>query len=179
MQDVTAIRDFIKHQYDKENSKSKISIAFLETVRFDPKDRIQNNTNYIPTYQSLNSTDPTKTYVTDDYFALLDDDEGLFVNDLVDIGVVPVSTLEEANILVDKVKQYYDINSFGSWRNDVVFIADDGDANDGNTHMWQADSLANYVADNHKEINIQKFILIIIFRSQRLEAQGRNKLKML
>ena len=25
--------------------------------------------------------------------------------------------------------------------------------------MWQADSLANYVADNHKEINIQKIYL--------------------
>ena len=132
MQDVTAIRDFIKHQYDKENSNLKYLLLFGDGS-FDPKDRIQNNTNYIPTYQSLNSTDPTKTYVTDDYFALLDDDEGLFVNDLVDIGVgrFPVSTLEEANILVDKVKQYYDINSFGSWRNDVVFIADDGDANDG------------------------------------------------
>ncbi len=160
MQDVTAIRDFIKHQYDKENSNLKYLLLFGDGS-FDPKDRIQNNTNYIPTYQSLNSTDPTKTYVTDDYFALLDDDEGLFLNDLVDIGVgrFPVSTLEEANILVDKVKQYYDINSFGSWRNDVVFIADDGDANDGNTHMWQADSLANYVADNHKEINIQKIYL--------------------
>ena len=160
MQDVTAIRDFIKHQYDKENSNLKYLLLFGDGS-FDPKDRIQNNTNYIPTYQSLNSTDPTKTYVTDDYFALLDDDEGLFLNDLVDIGVgrFPVSTIEEANILVDKVEQYYDINSFGSWRNNVVFIADDGDANDGNVHMWQADSLANYVADNHKEINIQKIYL--------------------
>lgn len=160
MQDVTAIRDFIKYQYDKENSKLKYLLLFGDGS-FDPKDRIPNNSNYIPTYQSLNSTDPTKTYVTDDYFALLDDDEGLFVNDLVDIGVgrFPVSTKEEANFLVDKVEQYYNVNSFGSWRNDVVFIADDGDANDGNTHMWQADSLANYVSDNHKEINIQKIYL--------------------
>ena len=83
------------------------------------------------------------------------------LNDLVDIGVgrFPVSTINEANVLVDKVIEYYNFNSFGSWRNDVVFIADDGDANDGNVHMWQADSLANYVADNHKEINIQKIYL--------------------
>ena len=75
---------------------------------FDPKDRIQNNTNYIPTYQSENSTSPTRTYVTDDYFGLLDDDEGLFINDLVDIGIgrLPVSSTLEANILVDKIQQY-------------------------------------------------------------------------
>lgn len=160
MQDVTAIRDFVKKQYDKEDSKLKYLLLFGDGS-FDPKDRILNNTNYIPTYQSLNSTDPTKSYVTDDYFALLDDNEGLFLNDLVDIGVgrFPVSTKQEANTLVDKVEQYYDVNSFGSWRNDVVFIADDGDANDGNTHMWQADSLANYVADNHSEVNIQKIYL--------------------
>ena len=91
----------------------------------------------------------------------LDEDEGLFINDLVDIGIgrFPVATLKEANVLVDKVERYYEKSSFGSWRNDVAFIADDGDANDGNVHMWQADSLANHLADNYDEINIQKIYL--------------------
>ena len=160
MQDVTAIRDFIKFQYDKENSNLKYLLLFGDGS-YDPKTRITNNTNYIPTYQSLNSTHPTLSYVTDDYFGLLDDHEGLFNDDLVDIGVgrFPVSTLSEANILVDKVERYYEVSSFGSWRNDVVFIADDGDALDGNTHMWQADSLANHVADHYDEINIKKIYL--------------------
>ena len=128
---------------------------------YDPKNRIENNTNYIPSYQSVNSTHPTNSYVTDDYFALLDDNEGLFNNDLVDIGIgrLPVSTLTEANILVDKIEQYYKMSSFGSWRNDIVFVADDGDSGDGNTHMWQADSLANHISDNYEEINIQKIYL--------------------
>ena len=70
---------------------------------------------------------------------------------MVDIGIgrFPVSSLEEANVLVDKVEQYYKISSYGSWRNDIAFIADDGDAKDGNTHMWQADSLANHIADDY------------------------------
>ena len=160
MQDVSAIRDFLKYQYDKENSNLKYLLLFGDGS-YDPKNRIENNTNYIPTFQSANSTHPTESYVTDDYFGLLNDNEGLFNNDLVDIGIgrFPVSTLSEANILVDKVEQYYKISSFGSWRNDVAFIADDGDSNDGNTHMWQADSLANYIADNYEEINIQKIYL--------------------
>ena len=160
MQDVSAIRDFLKHQYDKENSALKYLLLFGDGS-YDPKNRVENNTNFIVTYQSANSTHPTQTYVTDDYFGLLDDDEGLFINDLVDIGIgrFPVATLKEANILVDKVERYYEEPSFGSWRNDVAFIADDGDANDGNTHMWQADSLANHLADNYDEINIQKIYL--------------------
>ena len=160
MQDVSAIRDFVKFQYEKNNSKLKYLLLFGDGS-FDPKDRIEDNTNYIPTYQSLNSTHPTKSYVTDDYFGLLDDDEGLFDDDLVDIGVgrFPVATISDANILVDKVEQYYSAASFGSWRNDVVFVADDGDAMDANIHMWQADSLSNIIADNYDEINIQKIYL--------------------
>ena len=160
MQDVSAIRDFLKFQYDKQDSQFKYLLLFGDGS-FDPKNRIANNTNYIPTYQSANSTHPTNSYVTDDYFGLLDDDEGLFNNDLVDIGIgrFPASTTSEANILVEKVERYYESLSFGSWRNDIVFVADDGDAQDGNTHMWQADSLANHVSDNYDEINIQKIYL--------------------
>ena len=160
VQDVSAIRDFLRMLYKRPSSKLKYLLLFGDGS-YDPKDRIANNSNYIPTYQSENSTDPRYSYVTDDYFALLDDDEGLFLNDLVDIGVgrFPVSTLTQANILVDKVEQYYAKESFGSWRNDIAFVADDGDANDGNTHMWQADSLANIVAGNYQDININKIYL--------------------
>jgi len=160
VQDVSAIRDFLRFLYKRTNSKLKYVLLFGDGS-YDPKNRVTDNTNFIPTYQSLNSTHPTQSYVTDDYFALLDDDEGEFNNDLVDIGIgrFPSSTLSQANVLVDKVEQYYAKESFGSWRNDVVFIADDGDAKDGNTHMWQADSLANIVADNYKNININKIYL--------------------
>ena len=80
------------------------------------KDRIPNNTNYIPTYQSVNSTDPTKSYVTDDYFGLLDSHEGLFVNDLIDIGIgrLPVSNLNQANVIVDKIIRYYSNENYGA-----------------------------------------------------------------
>ena len=160
VQDVSAIRDFLRFLYKRSNSKLKYVLLFGDGS-YDPKNRIADNTNFIPTFQSLNSTHPIYSYVTDDYFGLLDDDEGEFNNDLVDIGIgrFPASSLSQANVLVDKVQQYSSKQSFGSWRNDVVFIADDGDANDGNTHMWQADSLANIVADNYKNININKIYL--------------------
>ena len=86
MQDVTAVRDFARMLYKRPNSKFKYLLLFGDGS-YDPKNRIVNNTNYIPTFQSFNSTNPTSTYVTDDYYGLLDDNEGLFVNDLVDIGI--------------------------------------------------------------------------------------------
>ena len=160
VQDVSAIRDFVRMLYKRPSSKIKYLLLFGDGS-YDPKDRVLENTNYIPTYQSINSTHPIYSYVTDDYFGLLDDNEGLFNNDELDIGIgrFPVSTLDDANNLVDKVERYYDKEAFGSWRNNVVFVADDGDSNDGNTHMWQADSLANYIADKYRDVNIQKVYL--------------------
>ena len=160
MQDVTALRDFLRMLYKRPNSKLKYVLLFGDGS-YDHKNRVLNNTNYIPTYQSYNSTHPTLTYVTDDYFGLLDDNEGLFINDLVDIGIgrLPISNSKEANFLVDKIERYYKKESFGAWRNDIVFIADDGDASDGNIHMSQADSLSNIIANNYDEINISKIYL--------------------
>ena len=59
----------------------------METCHMILKDRIQNNTNYVITYQSDNSYSPLNTFSTDDYFDGLDDDEGLFQGDLLDIGI--------------------------------------------------------------------------------------------
>ena len=159
-QDVSAIRNFLRMLYKRQDSKLKYVLLFGDGS-YDPKNRVEDNTNFIITYQSVNSTHKTLSYVTDDYFGILDDHEGLFNNDLVDIGVgrFPVSTLSQANVLVDKVERYYAKESFGSWRNNIAFIADDGDGSDGNTHMWQADSLANIVDDNYNDINIEKIYL--------------------
>ena len=160
VQDVSAIRDFLRMLYKRPDSKLKYVLLFGDGS-YDPKNRVEDNTNFVITYQSVNSTHKTLSYVTDDYFGLLDDNEGLFANDLVDIGIgrFPVSTLAQANVLVDKVERYYAKESFGSWRNDIAFVADDGDGSDGNTHMWQADSLANIVDDNYNDINIEKIYL--------------------
>ncbi len=159
-QDITAIRDFMRMFYKKPASKLKYLLLFGD-ASYDPLNRITNNTNFIPSFQSNNSVSPTQSYVTDDYFGLLDDSEGNFTNDLVDIGIgrFPVQTLTEANDMVDKVKNYNGKMAFGDWRNKVTFIADDGDKDDGNTHMWQADSLANIIDDNYKNINIKKIYL--------------------
>ena len=77
MQDVSAIRDFVKCQYNKENSSLKYLLLFGDGS-FDPKNRTEDTTNFIITYQSDNSINKSQSYITDDYFGLLDSLEGLF-----------------------------------------------------------------------------------------------------
>jgi len=159
-QDITAIRDFLRMFYKEPNNNLKYLLLFGD-ASYDPLNRIPNNTNFVPSYQSANSVSPTNSYITDDFFGLLDDTEGNFANDLVDIGIgrIPVGTLSDANNVVQKIKDYNGKLAHGDWRNKITFVADDGDSEDGNTHMWQADSLANIIDDNYKDLNIKKIYL--------------------
>ena len=159
-QDVAAIRDFFRMLYKRTNSQFRYALLFGDGS-YDNKERVSNNTNYIPTFQSQNSLNPTTSYVTDDFYALLDNNDGDFVNDLIDVGIgrLPVKSLNEANDMVDKVERYYSFETLGDWRNSVTFIADDGDAKDGNLHMLQANNLANYIDTNYQNINIEKIYL--------------------
>ena len=160
MQDASAIRDFLRMLYKRSNSQLKYALLFGDGS-YDNKDRIPNNTNYIPTFQSVQSTNPTQSYVTDDYYALLDDSDGDFVNDLIDVGLgrLPVKTLSEANDMVNKIEDYYSTDALGDWRNSVAFVADDGDQKDGNMFMTQANNHANYIDTNFQNININKIFL--------------------
>ena len=159
-QDVSAIRDFFRMLYKLPNSNFKYALL-LGDGSYDNKNRINNNTNFIPTYQSVNSLHPTLSYVTDDFFVLLDETDGDFINDIVDIGIgrLPVKSLAEANSMVDKVELYYSVDALGDWRNSVTFVADDGDVKDGNQFMNQADNLATYIDTNHQNINLNKIFL--------------------
>jgi hypothetical protein len=160
MQDASAIRDFLRMLYKRPNSQLKYGLLFGDGS-YDNKDRVPNNTNYIPTFQSVQSTNPTQSYVTDDYYALLDDSDGDFVNDLIDIGVgrLPVKNLSEANSMVNKIEDYYSNDALGDWRNSVTFVADDGDQKDGNMFMTQANNHANYIDTNFQNINLNKIFL--------------------
>lgn len=153
-QDVTAIRDFVKHLYDKGPSTLR-ALLLMGKCSYDFKDRTPNNTNYVITYESRNSLHKLQTFSSDDYFTFLESNEGNWGEDPVqnhtlDIGVgrLPVTTKEQAANVVDKII-YYDTNkkSLGAWRKQIVFIADDGSTADGYTslHQYQADQLAQLI----------------------------------
>ena len=174
--EATAIRNFIKMLYKKgENTPDSVQyVLLLGDGSFDPKNRLLNNTNLIPTFQSSNSVKLTSSYVTDDIFGLMDDNEGDYENgDLLDISVgrLPVKSKTQAKNIIDKIFEYYNkydtknvsnnfkkklLNSNGSWKNNIVFIADDEDFNE---HMRQTDILANLVDTSIEKLNIKKIFL--------------------
>ena len=167
-QDVSALRDLAKHLRDKDPSALKAILLFGK-ASYDYKDRIVNNTNFVPTYQSRNSLHPLQTYSSDDYFAFLEDSEGLWSESpaqqhTLDAGVgrLPVTSATEAAYVVDKIIDY-DTNqkTLGSWRKKIVFVADDGNSEDSFTslHQYQADQLASMIEDNFAAFDTDRLFM--------------------
>ncbi len=162
--DPTAIRDFVKMYYDKAGAvvaNRPKYLLLLGAASFDYKNRITNNTNLVPGYESVNSFDPLLTHTSDDFFALLDDADDINMvapAGLLDIGVgrIPARNLADAQLMVQKIIQYYQKASIGPWRNQAVFIADDKDAN---LHLNDAESLVNGVSATDAFINSNKIYL--------------------
>lgn len=164
-QDVSAIRNFIKFRNDNAVAPGTLKyVLILGRGSYDYKDRIQNNTNYVPIYESRNSLHPIYSYSSDDYYTFLDDGEGEweenFIGDHmmdVSIGRIPVTTSFEASDVINKIIIYEtDSRSNGSWRNDIYFVADDGDGVDGIRHANDAEKLSVLVDTSYSNFNIGK-----------------------
>lgn len=174
-QDVTAIRDFVRMLYMRAATQADIPryLLLFGDGSYDNKHRLPSNSNYIPTFQNLNSVGPTESYVSDEYYGLLDDAGGW--DDSSDIGAVdigvgrfPVRTADEAQQMVDKITHYMtrqqpvvnvspcvtdQCSRGGEWRNWLCFIGDDEDSD---IHMSQSDQLATYVDTFYDDFNIDK-----------------------
>ena len=162
-QDVTAIRDLAKYFFDKSPGTLK-SLLLFGKGSYDYKNRVIDNKNFVPIYESRNSLHPLLTYSSDDYVGFLENTEGNWsedpaVNHSLDIGVgrIPVKTMAEAKSVVDKLIRYdSDSKLNGNWRKKMVFVADDGDFN---LHQSDADELAEFVEDNYSEFDVNKIYL--------------------
>jgi hypothetical protein len=166
--DVTAIRDFVKVLYDKSGGTVKALLLFGKGS-YDYKNVLPNNKNFVITYESRNSLHPLQTFSSDDYYGFLENNEGTWPEDpaqnyTLDIGVgrLPVTTAQEAKNVVDKIIAY-DTNkkSLGYWRKKIVFVADDGNTDDGFTtlHQYQADQLAQFIDGREQGIDTRKLYM--------------------
>lgn len=176
-QDITAIRDFMKMLYDRGRTEGYPKYLLLfGNASYDFKERLVNNNNLVPTYESHNSVRPTASFLTDDYFGLLDDGEGRgpdTVLGLIDVAVgrLPVRTYEQAEQVVDKIEAYLTNKeaTFGDWRNTLLIIADDEDRN---THLNQAERLCDRIEENYPLYNVDK-IYFDAYRQNNTPGGGR------
>jgi hypothetical protein len=85
--DPTAIRDFAKMIYDRYPSFNFLLLMGDGSYDYRAILNEQVNDNYVPVYETEESLNPISGYVSDDYFALLSDSEGLDLNGNLDIAV--------------------------------------------------------------------------------------------
>ncbi|MEA2042954.1 MAG: type IX secretion system sortase PorU [Bacteroidota bacterium] len=161
--DISAIRNFVRMLYEKA-SEPEDALKYLllfGDASYNNKDDFEGNTNYILCYQNKISTGQDASYFSDDFFGLLDIEEGDVGISLVgklDIGVgrLPVSNTSQANALIQKYKDYENSKYFGPWRNRLVFVADDENSN---AHIRDADTLAINTDRNYPWFNIRKIYM--------------------
>ncbi len=162
--DPTAIRNFMKMLYDRAvtnpAAKPKYLLLF-GSASYVYKEKTAGKKNLVPSYQTESSLDPLTSYVTDDYFGYLDDDDDINQNlpaPLLDLGIgrIPARTILQARQAVDKIIQYHGKASLGPWRNDITLVADDEDFN---IHLNDAEYHASLIAKESPVWNIKKIYL--------------------
>ena len=178
--DATAIKRFMRMQYERATDAEDFPryLLLFGDGSYNNISTTAVNQNWIPSYQTVNVMDPGKSYSTDDYFGFLDPQEGEWTGDLVDIGIgrLPVSTVDQANAVVNKILRYdqmHNLSGAGSscstsgdagipdWRTHVLFASDDqnGDAFESTIHMSQSESLAQRVVAEEPRLNVDKIFL--------------------
>jgi hypothetical protein len=179
-QDVTAIRDFTRFLYQR-NPNTLRNLLLFGRGSYDYKNRVFNNTNFVPIYESRNSLDPLLTYSSDDYFGFLGDNEGTWserpqVDHTLDIGVgrLPVANIEQAVNVVDKLIAYDKKSESSLWKQRVLFVADDGD---WNIHQSQAEELAESFEVLYRNYHTSKLYLDAFEQQSTNAGQSSPKAK--
>jgi hypothetical protein len=180
-QDIGAIRNFVKYVYTNASSANK-RIRYLNLfgdASYDFKDRITNNTNIVPIYQALNSYSEGETsFATDDFYGMMDSNEGRidsanspasgstnfsynFSGVDIAIGRMIVTSSQQAEEMINKVIEYHDIKSYGSWRNNYVCIGDDPNPEKpgDNQLQYYQNRLADRINFEKPFINTEKILI--------------------
>ena len=162
--DAMAYRRYMKMLYDRaatENELPKSLLLFGDCVwdnrMLTAECRQLNPNDYLLAYESENSFSLTDCYINDGWYTLMDDGEGanLLSRDKEDIGVgrFPVTTVSDAQTLVDKTISYAENKNAGNWQNVIMFMADDGN---NNLHMRDVNSTAETIMNAYPGYQVKK-----------------------
>ncbi len=150
--DANAYRRYVKMLYDRAESEADMPrfLLLLGDAAWDNRMRCAEWSNTSPDdfllcYESENSYSHTSCYVSDDYFGLLDDNEGAsLLTEKTDIAIGRITARDAADaaIVVDKIDNYMNNKEAAIWQNTFCVMGDDGNQNN---HMEDADSVAKSV----------------------------------
>ena len=162
--DANAYRRYLKMLYDRAESEADMPRYLLlfgdgawDNRMLTSDWRQSSPDDYLLCYESENSFSETMSYVSDDFFCMLDEGEGasLTKRDRTDVGVgrLPARNEAEGKIMVDKIVDYANNAHAGDWQNTLCFMGDDGN---NNVHMREADAAVQTVIGDHPSFNIRK-----------------------
>ncbi|HKJ07011.1 MAG TPA: type IX secretion system sortase PorU, partial [Flavobacteriaceae bacterium] len=161
-QDISAIRDFIKHLYDNSSTNKIKYVCLFGDASFDYKDRIKGNTNLVPAFESFNSFNIANAFVTDDFYGMMDANEGTMnIVDKQDVytGRIPASNAIEAEQMVSKILNYYSSGSLGNWRTNITLVADDIDKRGEEIIQLEMEQMAKKITEHKPIFNLKKIYL--------------------
>jgi len=161
MQDISAVRNFVKYVYDNASTPSKRLnyLCLFGDGSFDYKARISNNTNIVPPWYSVESFSLVNSFVSDDFYGMMDANEGTMANsDKLDIAVgrILVEDTQRAKEMVDKVESYYQPETYGSWRNNFMLVSDDIDKRSDRIIQETTEDIAEDVKAEKPFLNVLK-----------------------
>jgi hypothetical protein len=139
------IRNYVKYIYDKakkNNTTTPKYLLLLGIGNFDYK-KIDIQTQ-VPSYESLISNSVLSSYATDDFFAILKEGDDINTPQgiqslALSVGRLPVKNAIDAEVAVKKLIQYQTGKNLGAWRNQLTWVADDGDYN---LHLEHAEEIS-------------------------------------
>ena len=186
-QDMTAYRRLCKMFYDRGTSDDGHRLGYLLLLGSGSYDNRLVGTdagvlNYprLLTWQSQTSNTEDDSYTTDDYCGILDDDSDLSHNGMMNIAVgrMIVKDVSEARTAVNKLVKYVTKPSYGAWKNQAIFVADDENKGE---HMIQSKTMiSNAIASGGADM-MYNYVFIDAFDAvseggSRTYPEARNKM---
>ena len=164
-QDISAIRNFVRYVYNNASTESKRVkyVGIMGDASIDYKNRLPNNNNIVPTFQTLTGISIAQSFMSDDFFGNMDECEGTIGTgrddiDLLDIamGRILADNVTLANAMVDKIIKYTAESSYGNWRTNFVLISDDIDKDGEQILELKLDALGDQISQEKPFINVKK-----------------------
>ena len=162
-QDIGAIRNLVKYVYDNASSEENRLryLCLFGDTSVDYKNRLIGNNNIVPSFQAEESFNLVTSFMSDDFYGSLDEDEGTMISsDRLDVAVgrIVADTPQLAQVVVDKIINYDNRESFGRWRNNFVVISDDADdaGSAGFGLQVNIDALGDVIASEKPGVNVTK-----------------------
>ena len=163
-QDIAAIRNFVRYLYHSQGKKLKYLCLFGDTS-YDYQKRYRTNDLVVPTFHALDSFSLANSFMSDDFFTMMDAGEGyLLSGDEMDLAVgrMVFSNKTQATVAVDKVIAYEATQNKGSWNNSYTILSDDADYSKNVKNDYSLQIELNKVGDNlsrqNQFLNITKLL---------------------